>query len=107
MTENGKEDFRLKLPPKLKSELAAIFRRRSVDRTKACILVLDWFVKQSQMIQQHILGQLPDDIEADIASMVLKKMAAGSKSAKDAERVLGRARPQDGSRMRSKKTGAA
>ena len=75
----AKEQFRTDLPPDLKKRIKAIFAKRGIDRTKGVERIMAWFVEQPQVIQQHILGQLPDDLAPDIARMVLESMNGKTK----------------------------
>ena len=37
--------------------------------------VVNWFCSQDRVIQQIVLGQIPDEIAPDVASVLLKRMA--------------------------------
>ena len=73
--DQEKDDFRLKLDPALKKELGKLFEKRGIDRTKASTRIMGWFLRQDEVIQQHILEQLPGEMESAIARLVLEKMA--------------------------------
>lgn len=37
--------------------------------------LVEWFVKQPDLIQAKVMGHLPDDPEGSVARLVLKRMA--------------------------------
>lgn len=39
--------------------------------------LINWFCDQDRVVQQVILGQIPEEIAPDVAQIILAKMAAG------------------------------
>lgn len=71
----GIRQFRNDLDATLVDKLLGIFEHRGVSQKEGLTRMIAWFVQQTPTIQQHILRQLPEDLEADIARMLLERMA--------------------------------
>jgi len=67
--------FRNDLDADLCEAVLAVFDKRGISQKIGITRILEWFVDQPSIIQQHMLRQLPEDIEADIAHLVLERMA--------------------------------
>ncbi|MCC5831004.1 MAG: hypothetical protein JJU36_16280 [Phycisphaeraceae bacterium] len=42
--------------------------------------LIGWFCEQDRVVQQVILGQIPEEIAPEVAEIILKKMQSGKKS---------------------------
>jgi len=71
------QNFRIDLEPPLIRSVEAVFRARGLSRREGTKRVLEWFVAAEDVIQQSVLRQLPESIEADIARLTLERLAEG------------------------------
>jgi methyl coenzyme M reductase beta subunit len=70
---------RIELTPSAKEALNDLTDKAGMTQVALLSRLVEWFSHQSDMIQAAVLGQYPSEIEADIAKMILKRMASGKK----------------------------
>jgi len=68
--------MRIELYPDAKQGLTDLCDRLGMTQVAATSRVIEWFTTQSDIVQAAILGLYPKDIRADVADIILKKMAA-------------------------------
>lgn len=66
---------RLELTKEAKSRLAEISKRTGMTQVAVSSRLFEWFSKQSEILQAAVLGQYPKEIEAEVAEMILKRVA--------------------------------
>jgi hypothetical protein len=71
--------MRIELYPEAKQGLTDLCERLGMTQVAATSRVIEWFTTQSDVVQAAILGLYPRDIRAELAEMILKKMAADKK----------------------------
>ena len=71
--------MRIELYPEAKQGLTELCDRLGMTQVAATSRVIEWFTTQSDVVQAAILGLYPRDIRAELAEMILKKMAADKK----------------------------
>ena len=47
-----------------------VTRGRGLDRTEATRRMLEWLLSQSELVQQWVLGQLPQEAASDLAAII-------------------------------------
>lgn len=68
--------MRIELYPEAKEGLAGMCDRLGMTQIAATSRIIEWFTAQNDVVQAAILGLYPEDIRAEVAEMILKKMAA-------------------------------
>jgi hypothetical protein len=71
--------MRIELYPHAKSGLTGLCDRLGMTQVAATSRIIEWFTAQSDVVQAAILGLYPKDIRAEVAEMILKKMASEKK----------------------------
>jgi hypothetical protein len=66
----------LELTKEAKTRLAEISKRTGMTQVSVSSRLFEWFSKQSELLQAAVLGQYPKEIEADVAEMILKRVAS-------------------------------
>jgi hypothetical protein len=67
--------MRIELTPTAKNLLADLCQRNGMTQVAVMSRITEWFSGQTDLIQAAVLGQYPTAIEADVAKLILKKMA--------------------------------
>lgn len=67
--------MRIELTGQAKTKLSNLSDRHGMTQVAMMSRVVEWFATQSEMIQSAVLGRFPEEIEADVARLVLKRMA--------------------------------
>jgi hypothetical protein len=68
--------MRIELYPHAKTGLTHMCDRLGMTQVAATSRVIEWFTAQTDVVQAAILGLYPKDIRAEVAEMILKKMAS-------------------------------
>jgi hypothetical protein len=71
--------MRIELYPEAKQGLSDLTDRLGMTQVAATSRVIEWFTTQNDVVQAAILGLYPKEIRAEVAEMILKKMAADKK----------------------------
>jgi hypothetical protein len=71
--------MRIELTPDAKKGLMDLCDRLGMTQIATTSRIIEWFSTQSDVVQAAILGLYPREIRAEIAEMVLKRMASDSK----------------------------
>jgi len=71
--------MRIELYPEAKKGLADLCDRLGMTQIAATSRVIEWFTTQSDVVQAAILGLYPHDIRAEVAEIILKRMATDHK----------------------------
>jgi hypothetical protein len=71
--------MRIELLPQAKEELEEFCDRLGMTQIAATSRIIEWFTTQSDVVQAAILGLYPQDIRAEVAKMILKRMGADKK----------------------------
>ncbi len=71
--------MRIELLPEAKEALTGMTDRLGMTQIAATSRIIEWFTTQSDVVQAAILGLYPQDIRAEVAEMILKRMASDSK----------------------------
>jgi hypothetical protein len=71
--------MRIELYPDAKQGLTDLCDRLGMTQVAATSRVVEWFTTQSEVVQAAILGLYPKDIRAELAEMILRKMAMDKK----------------------------
>lgn len=65
---------RIELTPIAKEKLNALTDKAGMTQVAMLSRMVEWFAGQSDMIQSAVLGQYPVEIQAEIATLILKRM---------------------------------
>jgi hypothetical protein len=71
--------MRIEITPKAKDSLMGFCDRVGMTQVAAMSRMVDWFSDQTEVVQAAILGLYPGDIRADVARLILEKMAGDGK----------------------------
>jgi hypothetical protein len=71
--------MRIELFPSAKTHLESLCDRLGMTQVATTSRVIEWFADQQDVVQAAVLGLYPEDIRADVATMILKKMAGDKK----------------------------
>jgi hypothetical protein len=71
--------MRIELYPEAKKGLADLCDRLGMTQIAATSRIIEWFTTQSDVVQAAVLGLYPQDIRAEVAELILKRMAADNK----------------------------
>jgi hypothetical protein len=72
----GRVIMRIELFPHAKQGLQDLCDRLGMTQVAATSRVIEWFTGQTDVVQAAILGLYPKDIRAEVAEMIIKRMAA-------------------------------
>ena len=67
---------RIELTPDAKNRINDLSKKAGMTQVSMLSRLVEWFAGQSELIQAAVLGQYPAEIEADIARLILKRIAA-------------------------------
>jgi hypothetical protein len=71
--------MRIELFPQAKEHLTGLCDRLGMTQVAATSRLVEWFCTQQDVVQAAVLGLYPEDIRAEVASMILKRMAGEKK----------------------------
>jgi hypothetical protein len=71
--------MRIELYPEAKDGLTGLCDRLGMTQVAATSRIIEWFTDQTDVVQAAILGLYPKDIRAEVAEMILKRMASDKK----------------------------
>ena len=91
--KSEKVDYRVQLTPRLRRDADALFEKRGITRNEGVERVLRWFLGADQIIQQEMLGQLPEDSRAEMADLLARRLAEQDAAKADAAGSAARSRP--------------
>lgn len=66
---------RVELTPQAKDHLNALTDKAGMTQVAMLSRLVEWFAGQPEVIQAAVLGHYPADVQADIARIILKRMA--------------------------------
>jgi hypothetical protein len=67
--------MRIELLPQAKSTLETSCDKRGMTQVATTSRIVEWFCKQNDVVQAAVLGLYPDDIRAELPTMILKSIA--------------------------------
>ena len=76
---NRRVIMRIELYPEAKKGLADLCDRLGMTQIAATSRIIEWFTTQSDVVQAAVLGLYPQDIRAEVAELILKRMASEHK----------------------------
>jgi len=68
-----------------KASLDRLLNDLGMKQTEAGTRIFRWFLKQDDVIQRKVLGLLPESVEADVAEIILGRMAKRDRSGRITE----------------------
>ena len=71
--------MRIELTPNAKTGLTGLCDRLGMTQIATTSRIIEWFTTQPDVVQAAILGLYPQDIRAEIAEIILKRLAADHK----------------------------
>jgi hypothetical protein len=71
--------MRIELYPEAKDALMDMCDRLGMTQVAATSRIIEFFTTQNEVVQAAVLGLYPKDIRAEIAEMILKKLASEKK----------------------------
>jgi hypothetical protein len=67
--------MRIELFPTAKDHLTEMCGRLGMTQVAATSRIIEWFCQQQDVVQAAVLGLYPEDIRAEVATMILKRIA--------------------------------
>lgn len=68
--------MRIELTGPAKQKLSTLSDKHGMTQVAMMSRLVEWFASQNELIQSAMIGRYPDEIEQDIAKLILKKMGA-------------------------------
>lgn len=68
--------MRIELTGPAKQKLSTLSDHHGMTQVAMMSRVIEWFASQNELIQSAVLGRFPNEIEQDVAKMILKRMAS-------------------------------
>jgi hypothetical protein len=76
----GRVIMRIEISQQAKTGLHDACDRLGMTHVATTSRIIEWFCAQNDLIQAVVLGLYPEDIRAEIPTMILKRMASEKKS---------------------------
>jgi hypothetical protein len=70
---------RIEITPNAKKALEDLGDKSGMTQVALTSRIIEWFANQSELVQAAILGHYPPEIQADIAKLIIKRMASMKK----------------------------
>jgi hypothetical protein len=67
--------MRIELTAGAKQKLSALSDKHGMTQVAMMSRLVEWFAAQNELIQAAVLRHYPSEIEADVAKLILKRMA--------------------------------
>lgn len=67
--------MRIELTASAKQKLSNLSERHGMTQVAMMSRIVEWFAAQSELIQAAVLGRYPAEIQADVAKLILTRMA--------------------------------
>lgn len=76
MTLMAKERFfvKVEVSPDVRARFERLYTRRGLTQIEAATRVFEWFMRQDEMVQQAIFGQLPKSLMDQARQMLAKSV---------------------------------
>jgi hypothetical protein len=71
--------MRIELTPDAKKGLTELCDRLGTTQIATTSRIIEWFTTQPEVVQAAVLGLYPQDIRAEIAELILKRLASDHK----------------------------
>jgi len=71
--------MRIELTPDAKKGLTELCDRLGMTQIATTSRIIEWFTTQPDVVQAAVLGLYPQDIRAEIAEIILKRLASDHK----------------------------
>jgi hypothetical protein len=68
--------MRAEVTPEAKTRLNDLSYRSGMTQVSIVSRLVDWLANQPDTVQAAVLGRIPKSIEADVAKVILKRMAS-------------------------------
>ncbi len=78
-----RQNLNLELTPDAKEAIEKVRAWNGMTQKELVGRLVSWFGRQDRVIQQVILGQIPEQIAPDVARLMLQRLAAGQPSTGD------------------------
>jgi methyl coenzyme M reductase beta subunit len=70
--------IRLEITPQAKTRLAEVTDAMGMTQVALTSRLVEWFAAQPEVIRAAVMGHYPKEIEADVAKLILKRMASSA-----------------------------
>ncbi len=74
--EDSRQNINIELAAGNKERLEKLREWNGMTQKELVGRVINWFCSQDRVVQQIILGQIPEEVAPDVAMVVLKRIAA-------------------------------
>jgi hypothetical protein len=74
---------RIEVSPAAKDRLGELSHRHGMTQVALTSRLIEWFTGTSDLIQAAVLGAYPEEIRADVAKLILKRMSKGDSEGKE------------------------
>ena len=70
-----RQNINIEVIPGCKEQLKQLRQRNGMTQRELMARLIEWFCQQDQVVQQTVLGQIPESIAPDVARMLLARMS--------------------------------
>jgi len=74
-----RQNLNIELADGNKDQLERVRAWNGMTQKEMVSRLINWFCNQDRVVQQVILGVIPEEIAPDVAQMLLKRLASGAK----------------------------
>jgi len=67
--------MRIELTGGAKQKLSTLSDKNGMTQVAMMSRLVEWFAGQNELIQAAVLGHYPQEVESDVARLILKRMA--------------------------------
>lgn len=78
-TDQATESVKIRLTPEFKERVEALFAAKKISHIDAMTAMLEWLLKQSDLVQSVVLGQVTEATAERVLDDMLKSIRSGSK----------------------------
>ena len=71
----SRQNINIEVAPGCKEQLKQLRQRNGMTQRELTARLIEWFCQQDQVVQQAVLGQIPESIAPDVARMLLARMS--------------------------------
>jgi hypothetical protein len=71
--------LKIEVLPQASEQLTGFCRRLGMTQVATTSRLVEWLCAQQDVVQAAVLGLYPEDLRAELPSMILKRMAVGNK----------------------------
>jgi len=79
-----RQNINIELADGAKDQLERVRSRNGMTQKELVARLINWFSQQDHVVQQIILGQIPQEVAPDVAKLMLERIADAAPAAREA-----------------------